>query len=65
MEDFKISLKAARVNSGLTLAEACEKLNISKPTLIRYEKGITCPNYEKLKDICNLYQVPIAYIFLH
>lgn len=34
----KITVKAARVNAGLTQAEAAEKLGITRETLIRYEK---------------------------
>jgi transcriptional regulator with XRE-family HTH domain len=34
----KITVKAARVNAGLTQAEAAEKLGITRETLIKYEK---------------------------
>lgn len=34
----KITVKAARVNAGLTQAEAADKLGITRETLIRYEK---------------------------
>lgn len=34
----KITIRAARVNAGLTQAEAAEKLGITRETLIKYEK---------------------------
>lgn len=38
MNDLKITLKAARVNAGLTLEEAAKSLGISRATLISWEK---------------------------
>lgn len=38
MNDLKITLKAARVNAGLTLEEAAKTLGISRSTLISWEK---------------------------
>lgn len=50
-----ISLSAARVNAGLTVEQAAERLGITKPTLINYEKGNTSPTVDKLEEICHLY----------
>ena len=50
-----ITLKAARVNAGLTQREAAEKLKISKGTLSSYEKYKTKPDVEKAKQIAALY----------
>ena len=41
---MKITLKAARVNAGLTLEDAAKKLGITKNTLISYEKYRTIPD---------------------
>lgn len=55
--EFKISLKAARVNAGLTILEACEKLGISKDTMIRWEREpwlISAINMDKISKVYNL-----------
>lgn len=38
MEQLQITLKAARVNAGLTLIEAAKKMGIGKDTLIKWER---------------------------
>ena len=53
----KITLKAARTNSGLTQKEAAEKLEISVETLANYEKGRSFPDVIMLKKIECLYGV--------
>lgn len=52
------TLKAARVNVGLSQKEAAEKLGISEFTLINYELGKTYPDVPVLKRIEALYKVP-------
>lgn len=58
-EPFKITIKAARINAGLSLADASCKLKINKRTLINYENGSTIPNWDTLDKICACYKVPI------
>ena len=58
-----VTLKAARVNAGLTQIEAAKKLNISVYTLANYERGITFPDIPILKKIEILYKVPYKDIF--
>lgn len=53
-----ITLKAARVNKGLTQKDAAKMLGISEYTLINYEKGKSSPDVHVLKKIENLYGVP-------
>lgn len=50
-----ISLKAARVNCGLTQKEAAERLEISRNTLIKWENGNSSPRVDQLSSICRLY----------
>ena len=52
-----ITLKAARVNAGLTQLEVCEKLGVSQPTLIKWERAESFPNIVQLKTIEKLYGV--------
>lgn len=54
----KITLAAARVNAGLTQAEAAKALNISNKTLGLWEKGSSFPNARQISDICTLYGIP-------
>jgi DNA-binding XRE family transcriptional regulator len=53
----KISLKAARVNAGLSQKEAAEKLDISNKTLCSWENGKTYPDQPMIEKLCVLYSV--------
>ncbi len=59
---FKISLRAARINAGLTQKEAAKALGVSNSTLHSWENGVTMPNAEQVKAICELYKVPYDFI---
>lgn len=54
-----ITLKAARVNAGLTQKEAASALGISKGTLASYEMYRTKPDIEKSKMIAALYNLTV------
>lgn len=53
----KLSLKAARINAGLTQRQAAALLKISTPTLIKWEQGKTFPNASMIEKICGMYDV--------
>ena len=53
----KITLKAARVNAGLSQKEAALKLKVSNSTLSKWEKGRTVPDVTFVPKICDLYGV--------
>ena len=53
----RLTLKAARVNAGLTQKAAAKKLNVSNKTLGSWENGLTAPNAKKVPDICQLYGI--------
>ena len=60
-----ITLKAARVNAGLTQKEAAKLLNISKGTLANYELYRTTPGVDTAKKIAALYGLELdGIIFL-
>ena len=60
-----ITLKAARVNAGLTQKEAAKSLKISKGTLASYEMYRTIPNVDIAQRIANLYGLEVdGIIFL-
>ena len=50
-----MSLKAARVNAGMTQLEAAKSLGISVYTLSNYERGISFPDVINIKKIEKLY----------
>lgn len=54
---IKISMAAARVNAGLTQKQVCDALNISKTTLISYEKGRTIPDVKIGGELAKLYDI--------
>ena len=51
------SLKAIRMNLGLTLEEASEMIGVSKYTLSNYERGDTYPDVPVLKRIEEVYKI--------
>lgn len=64
MEQFKISLEAARVNAGFNQKEAAKRLDVDVSTLRSWEKGKTSPTWKKLNEIEILYKINKDYIFL-
>lgn len=59
----KLTLKAARVNAGLTQEELAKKANVSRNTVSTWENE---PSSMKIKDaelVCTILNVPINYIF--
>lgn len=57
-----MTLRAARVNAGLTQQQVFEKTGYARSTLIRWEKGETLPRMNDLAVLCELYGVPVEYI---
>ncbi len=54
---MSITLKAARVNKGLTQKEAAKALDIAVDTLGQYEKGKTFPDVPCIKKMEALYGI--------
>ena len=61
--NLKITIKSARVNSGLTQDEASDALGIDKSTLVRWEKDSTNIPAEKIRRIIDLYGVSFEHLF--
>lgn len=57
--EFQISLKAARVNAGMTLIQAAKTIEIGKDTLIKWEKnpGLVNPIFQA--KISKAYSLPV------
>ena len=54
---MKLTLKAARVNAGLTQKGAAERLGVSNKTVCGWENGATTPNIQYVNAMCELYGV--------
>lgn len=59
----KLTLKAARVNAGLTQKQAAQKLGIAQTTLHNYESGKSMPNIAMLQRIEDAYGVEYKDLF--
>lgn len=64
MPDIKITLAAARVNAGLTQEEAAKKIQVTKQTILNWEKGKVTPSFANVAMLSDIYGIPIEYIFL-
>lgn len=56
---MKITLKAARVNAGLTQEEVAKELKKSKNTIVNYENGKSTPDMKTGKALAALYGLSI------
>lgn len=52
-----ITLKAARINKGLTQKQAAKCIGVRVETLAKYEKGKTFPNVPILQKIEHVYEI--------
>lgn len=59
-----ITLKAARVNAGLTQAAAAEAVEVDRKSLIRWEQDTESLKIGTLKKLCSLYNVELAELIL-
>lgn len=59
----KITLKAARVNAGLTQKAAAHALGVSNATIVNWEQGKSSPKQTNLSRLCALYGVPYDDLF--
>jgi transcriptional regulator with XRE-family HTH domain len=57
---MQVTLKAARVNAGLTQKEAAAKLGIDARSLAHYEKGHRYPSVPTIQKMEALYGVTYA-----
>jgi len=63
VESKKISLRAARVNAGLTQDRAAKALGVTRKTLQNWEKGVTSPSVKQALAIEELFRFPVSKIF--
>lgn len=61
---LQISLAAARVNAEMTQDKVAKKMNVSKQTIINWEKGRVIPGVPEIAMLSKLYEIPQDNIFL-
>ncbi len=64
MENFKISMAAARVNAKKTQEEMASEMCVSKNTIVNWETGKVKPKPAQFKMYCLLVGAPEDIIFL-
>ena len=65
MNEFKITLEAARVNAGYNQKTAAKLLHVDPYTLRNWEKGKTSPTWNKVEEIEKLYNISKDNIFFN
>lgn len=63
MDDLKITLRAARVNAGLTQTEAAKIFGINRDTLHKYEKDSSNVPRKFIVKVESVYNIPLDNIF--
>lgn len=58
----KLTLAAARVNAGITQADAAKKLGIGAKTLCLYESGKRKPKWDIVIAMSKLYGISIDFL---
>ena len=61
---LQISLAAARVNANLTQEDVARAMQVSKNTIINWEKGKSEPSISQSRELERIYKIPMDYIFL-
>lgn len=62
---MELTLRAARVNAGLTQEQVHERLAIAMSTLSRIECGKSSPRYKTLCELCELYGISVGQLILN
>ena len=57
------NIKAERNRAGIVIEEVCEKLNVSRPTYISYEKDASGVKASFLIQLADLFQCDIKMFF--
>lgn len=61
---FQITLRAARVNAGMTQAEAAKSAGVDKATIVNWERGKTSPRIDDIKNLCKIYKIDLNNLIL-
>ena len=64
MEDFKITLAAARTNAGLSQQDIADEMHVSRATINQWEKGKVIPKPAEFRMYCEICKAPMDFIIL-
>lgn len=59
---YQVSIKAARVNANLSKKQASELLGTTERTLYNWEEKKTAIPVDAIKQMCEIYRIPIECI---
>jgi len=62
---MEITLKAARVNAGLTQIQVAKRVGTTKNTISNYERYITIPDMEMAKKLATVYGCTVNDLKFH
>lgn len=60
--DYRVTLRAARVNAGMSTTDVCKEMKIGNQTLTNMENGRLLPTTERLLRLAELYNTPVEII---
>ena len=60
--EFSVRLKELRVDNDMSQTELAEKLNLKASAISKYEKGITQPSIDTLKNLAEIFSVTVDYL---
>lgn len=60
--EFSVRLKELRVDNDMSQTELAEKLNLKASAISKYEKGITQPSIDTLKNLVEIFSVTVDYL---
>ena len=64
MDKYMVSLKAARVNAGLSQDKAAKAMGVSNATICSWELEKSYPDVMQFEKLCKLYSAPTDCVFL-
>lgn len=63
MNDIGEKIYRLREENDLSQEELAEKLNVSRPTISRWENNAVQPTMENIKSLCEIFNVTSSYFF--
>lgn len=60
----QITLRAARVNANMTLADVANKMGVAKQTISNWENGKSEPKISQMEELSKLYSLSSDFILM-
>ena len=62
MKEYARRIRELRKEKGLTQQDVADRLQVNKQTISGYERGVRRPDFEKLDELADLFDVSMAYL---